>query len=151
MNRWSPDFPGRLVDFPDYCRLYERVQERRPGTVFAYEPMWVNADGRIYGSDTLVVAAWLETPGHGSFEVLENALRHPTLGLVGLRTEAQLRTIHNAGHLMNEAALRQARENDWSIQRGKAERRAARRDLGQYVLKKAPGSRVGRRMVREST
>jgi hypothetical protein len=151
MNRWSPDFPGRLVDFPDYCRLYERAQDRRPGTVFAYEPMWTNADGSIYPSDTLVVAAWLEQPGYGEFEVLENAMRHPRLGIVGLRTEAQLRTIHNAGHFMNERALKAAADREVDLVRGRSERRAARRDLGQYVLKKAPGSRVGRRMVREST
>lgn len=147
MNRWSPDFPGRLVDFPDYCRMVERTMEKRSGSVFAYEPMWVDGEGRIYPSNTLVIAEWLD--GSGAFDVLENGTWTPN-GVEGLRNEMQLRTIHNASHFMAEHVIRQnARKERDRIAR-RADQRARRRDLGMHILKKDAHSVNGRRMVRET-
>lgn len=150
MNRWCPDFPGRLVDFPDYCRMVEQATFKRRGTVFAYEPMWPGADGKPRPSNCLVVAEWLERPGHGPFNVLENATFLSTGELVGLRTFAQLRTIENASALMNEHVLRANSRAESGRLSQRRDQRAARRDLGKYVLKRAPESRIGQRMVRES-
>lgn len=151
MSRWSPDFPGRLVDFPDYCHMYEVATFRKPGTVFAYEPMWNGPSGEIYPSNTLVIAAWLEAPGHGPFEVLENAARSPSTGQIfGLRNFAQLRTGVNAADVMAEHVAQAHRDKESRRISQKRDARAARKDLGNYVLKRAPGSQVGRRMVRES-
>lgn len=150
MNRWSPDFPGRLVDFPDYCRMYERATFRKGGTVFAYEPMWTGPEGEIYPSNTLVIAAWLEDPGYGPFEVLENAMRIRGGEIIGLRNFAQLRTGVNAADVMAEHVLRAHKNKEADRVAQKRDARAARKSRGQYILKRAPGSLLGRRMVRES-
>lgn len=149
MNRWSPDFPGRLVDFPDYCRLVERAQERRRGTVFAYEPLWTDGEGRIKPSNRLVIAAWTERRGSGAFEVLANA-RLVRGRIEGLRNYAQLHTDHHAADIIADHIVKSGIEEQRQFDQERRDRRQARLDLGRHVLKRAPDSRIGHRMVRES-
>ena len=149
MNKWTLNFPGRKVDFQDYCRMVESTQEKKRGSVFAYEPMWVDGSGATYGSNKLVIAEWVESGEVDTFEVLQTG---ELVGgtVIGLHTYAQLVTIHNAQDLMWDHVLEASKEKERAGLAKRAEQRARRRDLRKFILKRAPGSNIGRRMVKES-
>jgi hypothetical protein len=148
MNYWHHEYPGRLVDMADYCQMTADAHGFDRGSVFAYEPMWQDGEGKFYPSGRVVVARWLTSCRGilGTFEVLANGELDHEVGH-GLPTRAMIALGENGRAEALKELRRLEKEAHDAITERKLARDDRRRSLGRHILKKSPDSRVGRRMT----